>query len=135
MAEGVLAHVAESRDVHLEIDSAGTSGYHIGEAPDSRGQATLRKFGLDISGQRSRQFLTADFDRFDHILVADQSNKRDVLALARSEDDAAKVHLMLHWSAPGAEVPDPYYGGDYGFDHVYTLLVAGCNAFLDTLES
>lgn len=135
MAEGVLAHVAESRDVHLEIDSAGTSGYHIGEAPDSRGQATLRKFGLDISGQRSRQFLTADFDRFDHILVADQSNKRDVLALARSEDDAAKVHLMLHWSAPGAEVPDPYYGGDDGFDHVYTLLVAGCNAFLDTLES
>ena len=135
MAEGVLAHVAELRGVALDIDSAGTSGYHIGEAPDRRGQATLSQFGLDISGQRSRQFVTADFDHFDHILVADQSNKRDVLALARTEQDAAKVHLMLHWSTPGAEVPDPYYGGDDGFDHVYTLLVEGCNAFLDTLHA
>ena len=134
MAEGVLMHVAHQRGIEVDIDSAGTSGYHVGEAPDRRGQATLMGYGLDISQQRSRKFMAGDFDRFDHILVADESNKRDVLSLARNESDKAKVHLMLHWSIPGAEVPDPYYGGADGFDHVYALLVDGCHAFLDTLD-
>jgi protein-tyrosine phosphatase len=83
-----------------------------------------KKNGLDITDQRGRQFKASDFEEFDHIFVMDTSNRDDVLALANSEEDRAKVQLILDEIFPGenVDVPDPYHGGDRGFDQVYEML-------------
>ena len=134
MAEGVLKHKAQQRSFHVIVDSAGTSNWHEGERPDGRAMEEMRNRGLDISDQRSRPFETADFDRFDHILVMDISNKTNVLRMARGAEDASKVSLMLDHGneVKGMSVPDPYYND--AFDHVYELLDYSCDAFLDSIE-
>jgi protein-tyrosine phosphatase len=108
------------------IDSAGTAAYHIGEAPDLRTIMSARKHGLNISKQEGRQFTIADFDYFDRIYVMDHSNLKNVLALARDDVDKAKVDLILNEIKKDSnqEVPDPYYGGDEGFEQVFRLLDA-----------
>ena len=136
VAHGVMEHVlAERLGAHhgIEVDSAGTSAFHQGEAPDPRSQASARQHGIDISHQASRPFSVADFDAFDMILVMDQSNKRNVLDLARDGADVAKVHLMLESSFPGQsrEVPDPYYGGEHGFENVYHLIERASHQWID----
>lgn len=112
------------RDKKINTDSAGTSAYHIGEAPDSRTCSNAKKHGVDISDLRARQFVPSDFDKFDLIYVMDQSNYENVVAQARNEHDKAKVKLILDELYPGQnrEVPDPYFGGEEGFQHVYDLL-------------
>ena len=134
MAEGVLKHKAQERGIEIYVDSAGTSGWHDGERPDARAIEEMRAQGLEISDQRSRMFVTEDFDRFDSILVMDISNKTNVLHLARNQEDAAKVSLMLDHGneVKGMSVPDPYYND--GFNHVFELLDFACNAFLNDLE-
>ena len=134
MAEGVLKNKAAKQGFEIIVDSAGTSGWHEGEQPDGRAQEEMRIQGLDISDQRSRPFLVEDFDRFDHILVMDISNKSNVLQLARNSEDAGKVSLMLDHGneVKGMSVPDPYY--DDGFNHVYELLDFACDAFLKSLK-
>jgi len=124
MAEGVFTHLAAERGLSLEFDSAGTGGWHAGEAPDRRMQQTAHGHGIDITGLRARKFERADFDRFDIIYAMDESNQRDILALARSREDQEKVRLILNEVYPGENmsVPDPYYGGQNGFEHVYDLL-------------
>jgi protein-tyrosine phosphatase len=87
----------------------------------------MRAVGIDISGQRSRKFVKADFKKFDRILVMDGSNLRDVLALARGPEDEAKVTLF----DPLNDVPDPYYGGDAGFDHVREQVRVASEAWLE----
>lgn len=122
LAQGILESKVDSGEV--EVDSAGTAAYHVGELPDPRSIATARDHGIDLTSQRARQFVTEDFDRFDHIFVMDRSNEQNVLRLARNASDEEKVHLILNETYPGEnrEVPDPYYGGDQGFEHVYQLL-------------
>jgi protein-tyrosine phosphatase len=122
LAQGILETKVDSGEV--EVDSAGTAAYHVGELPDPRSIATAREHGIDLTAQRARQFVTEDFDRFDHIFVMDRSNQQNVLRLARNAMDEGKVHLILNETFPGEnrEVPDPYYGGDQGFEHVYQLL-------------
>lgn len=134
MAEGVLKRKAAEQDIDIVVDSAGTSGWHEGEQPDERAQEEMRNQGLDISDQRSRQFVVQDFERFDHILVMDISNKTNVLQLARNSEDARKVSLMLDHGneVKGMSVPDPYYND--GFNHVYELLDFACDAFLKSLK-
>ncbi|WP_070138477.1 low molecular weight protein-tyrosine-phosphatase [Crocinitomix algicola] len=132
IAEGILrAKVAEQ---HLDIrtDSAGTAAYHVGNPPDSRMILTAKKNGYDISDLRARQFTVEDFDQFDLIFAMDQSNYNNILKLARNSNDEEKVRLMLNETAPGAnsEVPDPYYGGDQGFQHVIDLLEEAIESFL-----
>ena len=100
------------RGLRVKVDSAGTSGYHAGDPPDRRSVATMRSVYIDISGQRSRKFVRADFQKFDRILVMDRANLADVLALARTDEERDKVALF---DPSGAEVPDPYYGGEDGF--------------------
>ena len=100
------------RGLRVKVDSAGTSGYHAGDPPDRRSVATMWTVDIDISGQRSRKFVRADFQKFDRILVMDRANLADVLFLARSEEEREKVALF---DPSGAEVPDPYYGGEDGF--------------------
>ena len=96
---------------------------------------TARKYGVSMNGIRSRGFQVEDFDRFDRIYVMDRSNLQNVLLLARSEQDRAKVELLLNASHPGEdrEVPDPYYGGEKGFDQVYLMILEACQKIKDGL--
>lgn len=131
LAEGIFKARLDKNT--FEIDSAGTSSYHIGELPDRRSIAIAREFGIDITDQRCRQFKKTDFDEFDHIFVMDSQNYRNVVSLAKSQEDKNKVQLILNLSYPGEdlEVPDPYYGGDKGFLNVYHMLNAACDAFIE----
>lgn len=131
LAEGILAAKVKSRDLDWMVDSAGTGAYHIGDPPDPRSIAVASKYGLDISEQRARQFRAKDFDEFDLILVMDESNYRNVLALARYPEQKSKVQLMLsHGDSDRQEVPDPYWDND-GFEVVYHLLDESCEALVE----
>src|SRR5699024_7541706 len=101
-----------------------TANYHVGEQPDERMIATGKKHGLDLTTLRGRQFTRADFDQFDRIYVMDNSNYANVIKLAHTAEERSKVSLILNEIIPGenCDVPDPYYGGDQGFEHVYDLL-------------
>lgn len=129
LAEGVLRSLAPA---HWEIDSAGTAAYHIGEHPDPRSIASGKSHGIDIDSLRGRQFTQKDFDRFDRIFVMDKSNLKNVLSLARNASDRNKVDLLLNQSHPGSdlEVPDPYYGGEQGFEDVYQMIHEACSALV-----
>jgi len=124
LAEGVLLHFVSANKLNLTIDSAGTSDYHIGQAPDLRTIANAKKHKIDLSPLRARQFVSSDFDEFDRIFVMDKSNYANVLNLARHEQDKLKVDLFLNILHPGKnmEVPDPYYGGEAGFENVFNLV-------------
>ncbi|MCB9222777.1 MAG: low molecular weight protein-tyrosine-phosphatase [Crocinitomicaceae bacterium] len=124
IAEGILRQKVKDQGLNIETDSAGTSSFHIGEAPDRRMRATAKQNGVDIDDLRARQFVPADFDRFDIIYAMDQSNYNNILSLAESEVEISKVKMILNEIQPGANqaVPDPYYGGDEGFQHVFDLL-------------
>ena len=124
MAEGILRSHVERAGLKVIVDSAGTSGYHAGSAPDFRAVRTLKKNGIDISGLSARQFTVDDFDNFDFIYVMDTSNLINVLNLARNEEDKKKVILIMNEANPNKNqsVPDPYYGGIEGFEEVYTML-------------
>lgn len=137
MAEGVLRHLAESRNRSIEIDSCGTAGYHIGASPDYRAIDTMAKHGMDISELQARQFHVQDFSDFDLILTMDSSNHEDLIDLTNSDHQANKVKMMLGYTFPNENkaVPDPYYGSDDGFEHVYELLFEACNQMLDQLEA
>ena len=116
LAHGILASKLDTEN--FQVDSAGTSNYHIGSLPDQRSIAIARKKGLDITNQRGRQFKVEDFDTFDYIYVMDKSNFENVVKMARNTEDISKVKLILNESFPNKnlEVPDPYYGGDSGLD-------------------
>jgi protein-tyrosine phosphatase len=123
LAEGILQHRIDNLGLEWTVDSAGTGGWHAGEAPDPRTIQIARRYGIDVGGLRARQFRRDDFDRFDLILTMDRNNHRDVLRLARNGDDHSKVSLLLDYLHPGRqmEVPDPYYDDD-GFEQVYRML-------------
>lgn len=120
LAEGILR---TKLTTDFFVDSAGTGGWHAGQSPDERSIATARNYGIDISNQKARKFTVSDFDTFDHIFVMDQSNYKDVLNLAPDDVAKSKVALIL---GPSKEVPDPYYGGQDGFEKVYQLLDQAC---------
>lgn len=121
LAHGVLENLVDPDKVL--VDSAGTGAYHIGKAPDRRSIAVAKEHGLDISQQRARQFTPEDFDSFDHIFVMDKENLANVLALAPSPEAANKTRLFLSvLNKDIKEVPDPYYGGEEGFQYVYDLV-------------
>jgi protein-tyrosine phosphatase len=137
-AEGVLRHLAaqEAPGRSLEIDSAGTAGYHIGAAPDARSQRAALGRGIDISGLRARQVTPEDFARFDFILAMDRENLRDLEAM-KPKNAHARVKLFLEY-APGSsvlEVPDPYYGGAEGFEQVLDLAAAASRGLLASLST
>jgi protein-tyrosine phosphatase len=131
MAEGILRDL--DRNGIFEIDSAGTSAFHIGEAPDTRATQCMHRNQHDISKLRARQFTVGDFDSFDRIFVMDKSNFRDVLALAGNKKDKNKVSLLLSENpkTPVVEVPDPYFGGEQGFEYVYSLLHDACSIIIE----
>ena len=133
LAEGILKSKVDASQIY--VDSAGTGGYHIGELPDKRSIAVAKKHNLDITDQRCRKFTVQDFDDFDIIFVMDNSNRKDVLSLARNERDKEKVKMILNEIFPNenVDVPDPYYGGEFGFESVYNMLDKACNKFIEQL--
>lgn len=131
LAEGIMLHLKDKHSLNVEIDSAGTAGYHVGEAPDNRTIANAKKNGVDLSSLRARQFDKKDLDTFDKIYVMDHSNLRNVLALAKDQKQKEKVSLFLNAVYPGKdlEVPDPYYGTEQGFEDVFQLVYKACETF------
>lgn len=134
LAEGILKSKVDT--TQIVIDSAGTGNYHIGKLPDSRSIKTAKNHGIDITDQRCRQFTVDDFDAFDVIYVMDNSNKRNVLSLARNENDVQKVKMIMNELFPdeNVDVPDPYTGGLYGFENVYQMLDKACDIIVEKLS-
>jgi len=132
LAEGILKHKIEKLGLSWQVDSAGTGDYHTGSMPDSRSIAVAKKYNIDISGQQARQFKTKDFTYFDLILVMDASNYRNVVNLARDEEDINKVKLIMNLAKPGEnlEVPDPYWNND-GFEQVFAMLDLACDNLIE----
>jgi len=127
LAQGIL----ESK-VNLDkvfVDSAGTAAYHVGNLPDERSINVAYKYGINITNQRARKFTVQDFDEFDYIYAMDISNYQNILMLARGEEDENKVRLILNeiYPSENKSVPDPYYGGNQGFENVYQMLDEACD--------
>ena len=125
-----MRHLLRERGLEEEIEvaSAGTGGWHVGDPPDRRATDAAARRGILLEGA-AQQVTRADFDRYELLVAMDRSNLRDLLAMAPDEDARAKVRLLLD----GADVPDPYYGGERGFDDVLDLVTGGCERLLDEL--
>ncbi|MEK6154338.1 low molecular weight protein-tyrosine-phosphatase [Flavobacteriaceae bacterium 3-367] len=133
LAEGILESKVDPRQVL--VDSAGTAGYHLGKSPDRRSIAVARKYGIAIEHQECRKFTDRDLDDFDFIYAMDRDNYRNILALAKSEAHRGKVKLLLQEVDLGIqEVPDPYYGGDDGFEHVFHMINTACETIANRLN-
>ena len=131
MAEGLLRHHIQQRGLRCKVDSAGTSAHHTGEHPDRRAQLEMRRHGIDISKQTSRQLVRKDFERFDWILVMDRSNLANARELAgNNETHLAKIKLFV----ADVEVPDPYYGGAEGFSQIYDMVDAAAYRWVESWQ-
>lgn len=138
LAEGAARHMAMQRGWKGHIDSAGTGAWHVGNPPDSRSIAIAAEYGVDISEQKARQCSRDDFQLFDLIVAMDASNLRNLEKLrgnAKNHNDRAKLALLLDFvpGHQGADVPDPYYGGDDGFAYVWDLVNRAMPFIFDSL--
>lgn len=122
LAEGILSSKLDPEKFY--VDSAGTGHWHVGEQPDPRSIKIAKKFGVDITHQRGRQITVQDFEDFDLIYVMDNENKRNVSILAPNDTARNKVNLILNelFENENVDVPDPYYGEESDFEHVFKLL-------------
>lgn len=129
LAHGILQHKAPKDWV---VDSAGTSGWHEGERPDTRSIITARKHGIDIDHQRSRQVTVSDFHDYDLIFAMDSSNHSNLMQLAPDERSKQKIRLIMNEAYPeqNRQVPDPYTGGEEGFESVFLMLDESIDTFL-----
>ena len=134
LAEGILTH--KTKSLNIEVDSAGTAGYHVGQLPDSRSIEIAKKYNIDLSKQRARQFNRLDFDRFDIIYAMDVNNYAHLISLASNDDERNSIRLILNEINPNAceSVPDPYYGGKNGFQNVYNMLNEACDKIIQNIE-
>lgn len=133
LAEGILRSKLSEDFI---VDSAGTGGWHAGEQPDKRSILTAKNRGIDISYQKARKFTKADFENFDYIYVMDNQNFKDVLSLAENESQKKKVQMILEEIFPGerVDVPDPYYGGQDGFESVFDMLDQACDKIVNKIQ-
>ena len=137
LAEGILRKKLEERNItNIVVDSAGTSNYHVGECPDARSIKNARSHGVEIASLKARQFSAEDFDEFDYIYAMDASNYGNIMMLARNEKDKRKVQMILNVLYPESNmsVPDPYFGGEQGFENVYVMLDKVCSIIADMLH-
>lgn len=136
-AENIMRHLVNEAGLggKISCDSAGTSSYHIGSAPDRRMAAAAQRQGITLTGA-ARQFTEADFEEFDLILAMDRDNYSNILRLDRQNQYSEKVKLMCDFcrTHPDKEVPDPYYGGPEGFNYVIDLLLDACGGLLETVK-
>jgi len=134
MAEGVLRHILEEEglDGRIRVDSAGTGSWHVGEFPDLRSVRTAATHGVSLSGT-ARQVRPEDFRNFDYIVAMDQSNLEDLESIRDDTGGGASLYLLREFDpdgGPGAEVPDPYYGGPRGFEDVFAMVERSCRGLL-----
>ncbi|NCI47467.1 low molecular weight protein-tyrosine-phosphatase [Sediminibacterium soli] len=134
LAEGIMKNRAAAAGLDWEIDSAGTGGYHIGEAPHVLSQKVAMCNGIDISAQQCRQFRKEDIDRFDRILVMDLDNYLEVKRISGNNWAEDKVSLLLDTLYPGEkkEVPDPWYGTEKDYHLVFDMIDRACGKLIDT---
>ena len=140
-AEAVMRALlrAEGLEQAVAIDSAGTGGWHAGDPPDARAVAAARSRDLVVEGE-ARRVTAEDFEDFDLLLAMDRDNERELLARAPDDEARAKVRLLREFDPAAAaagdlEVPDPYYGGPNGFEHVLDLIEAACRELLDEVRA
>lgn len=135
-AEGVFARALADHNMSydIQVDSAGTHAYHVGDPPDSRAIKAAGRRGIDLSGLRARRIKQEDFDRFDYVLAMDKENLRFLESMCPNEH-THKLKLFLFFAdhLVESEVPDPYYGGPGGFERVLDLVEDGSQALLDYL--
>ena len=140
-AEGVMRHLLREQgfEDEIEIDSAGTGGWHVGNPPDERATEAARRRGIALAGA-ARTVRPSDFEQYDLLLAADRENLADLRALAPDDEARAKVRLLREFDpgsrgAPDLDVPDPYYGGPHGFEEVLDLVEAACRGLLEEVRA
>ncbi len=137
-AKAVFANMLLGSDLHkvVEVDSAGTHGYHVGERADQRSHQAALKRGVDMSDHRARQVVREDFAAFDYILVMDRKN-HDHLMRECPPPHREKIHYLLDFAPQLGvrEVPDPYYGGEHGFEHVLDLIEAASAGLMSEIRT
>jgi len=137
-AEGIFRKIVADAGLadSFSIDSCGMIDYHRGEAPDRRAQATALSKGIDLSQLKARQYRATDFEEFDYILVMDKQN-REAIQKVCPNNHIDKIHMMCDFTVEfdETEVPDPYFGGDYGFEAVYALLTDSSRGLLAHIKS
>lgn len=137
-AEGVFRHVVESANLSnwITTDSAGTHAYHIGEQPDRRAQQTARNRGIELSDLRARKVVSEDFDRFDYVIAMDNDNYQILRQVADNKNHQhLKLFLDFSDKYKETEVPDPYYGGEQGFEHVFDLVESASYGLLEDIKN
>ena len=135
-ADGVFRQVVEQRGLteQIKVDSAGTAAYHVGNPPDHRSTLAAKKRGYDLSFLRARQAVVEDFEEFDYVLAMDHENLLNLKAIKPS-NFTGYLGLFLDFAEVSeSEVPDPYYGGDSGFEHVLDLVEAASEGLLQAIE-
>ena len=132
LAEGVLKHKARQAGLNWQIESAGTNGYHVGEAPHRLSQKVALLNGINICDQKARQFEKADFDRYDKIYAMAEDVLDEIKSIAREKYAEEKVDLFLNELYPGenSSVPDPWYGPEPGFHEVYAMIDKTCDVIV-----
>ncbi|WNK21450.1 low molecular weight phosphotyrosine protein phosphatase [Halomonas piscis] len=136
-AEGVFRRAVEQAGLepHVTVDSCGIGDWHAGNPPDERAQAAAKRRGLDIGNLRARQLGREDFDEFDYILPMDYGNLRDIRAM-EPEGHGAHIELFLAFAGmPQGEVPDPYYGGEQGFEEVLDMIEAASQGLVEHIQA
>ena len=133
LAEGILQAKAAAAGLNWQIDSAGTNGYHIGEAPHHLSQKVAKINGIDISRQRARRFRATDFEEFDRIYAMAEDVIDEMKSIARQRFDASKVDLLMNELHPGKnlDVPDPWYGTEPGYHDVYAMISQACDKLIE----
>ena len=139
LAENMFLYLVDEAGMEGKyiVDSAGTGGWHVGEAPDPRMRKVAAAHGMSYNG-RARQFQRGDFDRFDLIIAMDSENRDDLYYMTRSTEHRQKIHLLREFDPQGgtnASVPDPYYGGMDGFEEVYQVVERSCRGLLTALNN
>ena len=137
MAQGILEDKIHKLGLDVEVDSAATSDYHIGDSPDPRAIQKMKEHNIDISQYKGRQLLPIDYDKFDRIYVMDSENYENAIKVARKDSDHEKVQMILNVNEPHSNrsVPDPYFGDEEGFEEVYQMLDKACDYIVEDLKN
>ncbi|HYH14817.1 MAG TPA: low molecular weight protein-tyrosine-phosphatase [Flavisolibacter sp.] len=132
LAEGILKHKAKQAGLNWVVESAGTNGYHVGQAPHHLSQKVARLNGIDICEQRARQFVATDFDHYDKIYAMADDVIDDMKRIAKNKYDASKANLLLNELYPGEDrsVFDPWYGEEPGYHEVYQMISDACDVII-----
>ncbi|MFT3702785.1 MAG: low molecular weight protein-tyrosine-phosphatase [Agriterribacter sp.] len=133
LAEGIMQHKIAAAGLHWQVDSAGTNGYHVGEAPHRLSQKVAAMQGIDISKQHARNFVPRDFDDFDIIYAMADEVIDEIKWIAGKKYDASKIRLLMNEVYPGKnmDVPDPWYGPEPGYHQVYDMIDKACNKIIE----